>query len=178
MRLAWGLLWALLAQANKDVRLCDSDSPGAATPAYTAFIRSLYDAGLSTLPTQMPDNCNEFDTLNDIADMFNPLASVPGMQGADFRGRYAYCRSIHQNALNAGKGVGLTVSWPEALPQTYLDYSQPPPPYITQTLALDATPTQPHDFQAKTFRTTLWTSVYLRPPDGQVSPSFEGDEWD
>ena len=166
MRLAWGLwaAWALLANCNKDVRLCDSDSPGAATPAYTAFIRSLYAAGLSTLPMQMPDNCQQFDVLNDIADGLNPLSWVPGMGQADFQGRYAYCRSVHQNMLNAGKGVGLTVSWPDGMPRTYLDYDQPPS-YATQILSLDATPTQPHDFQANTFRTTLWTSIYLRPRD-------------
>ena len=152
------------------MRLCDSDSVGQSSSAYTQYIQFLYSQGLSTLPMTIPDNCNQFDLLNNIANTLNPLQWVPGLGNADAGGRHAYCDSILWNLANSKKGVGLTVSWPSSIPNSYLAYSNPPPLYVTQTISLNTDPTIKHDFVAKTYRTTVWTSLSFAKPDTYLLP--------
>jgi len=158
--------------ANSDIRICDTTDTALATPppAYTDYIRSLYRLGLSTESLIMPDNCNQYATLDTVA---NAISGAFGIQGnADAGGNHAHCESVYNNIQNAFKGVGLTVNWPSDLPSKYQDYTDlTPPAYTSQVINLMSTPSIQHDFVAKTLRTTVWTSVYLQRPsqyDGQV----------
>ena len=84
-------------------------------------------------------------------------------------GKHAYCNSVANNIANYAKGIGLSVSWPSNIPTDYLNYNNPPPSYISQQLKLNYNAiSQQHDFVAKTYRTTVWTSIYLTPPTGEV----------
>ena len=147
-----------------DIRICDTTNAALASPppAYTEYIRSLFRLGLSVESLTMPDNCNQYSTLNTFA---NEIAGAFGLQAnSDAGGNYANCNNIYNNIQNAAKGVGLTVHWPPTLPTTYQDYSNPPPSYTSQVINLMYDLTIRHDFVAKTLRTTAWTSVYLQRP--------------
>ena len=147
-----------------DIRICDTTNAALASPppAYTAYIRFLYSAGLSAESLTMPDNCDQYNGVN---TLFNGWGKIYGLNtNADVGGVHAHCNSIYNNIQNAAKGVGLTVHWPPTLPTTYQDYSNPPPSYTSQVINLIYDLTIRHDFVAKTLRTTAWTSVYLQRP--------------
>ena len=165
----------LAVAVGEEVAICDSNTDTVAVNLYSRFITYLYSAGLSTLPITKPANCDEYADVNKgiqwaLDHLSAPTVVVKEMGmgvTVDVEGRNAYCDSVTRNIENYHRGVQLTVNWPPELPQSF---AQAPP---TVVLTLQYDPAFQHDFVAKTYRTTVWTSVYLKPPaEGYVSPLY------
>ena len=156
-----------LVAADQNIELCNSNTNGPAIPAYTNYIRFLYQHGLSVLPITMPGNCDQYDVADLLVDgLVDTIPFVDALGGANFdiNQQHAYCNAVAQNILHAQAGTDLTVKWLTAWPVTYTQPFNPAPTYMTQVFTLMTDPTYTHNFVAKTYKTTVWTSVYLQPP--------------
>ena len=142
------------------VTVCDSSSSLKTAPlAYSNYIRYLYLSGLSILPLSKPDNCDEFGFGNDVVKgIILGITFGQAWVDVDIENRKAFCADVYQNILNYMAGVGLTVNWPLLLPKSYP--TNPP----THTLHLQYDSSYVHDFVAKSYKTTVWTSVWLMNP--------------
>jgi cysteine-rich repeat protein len=152
------------ANANTEIRVCDSLSPSLAAPKiYTDYIKELHNFKLYTTNLiELPSYCEDF-------------AEFTYYDSAEYR----ECETIKISISKFEAGKGLTVNWPtDYLIQTLAQATSSLvlPRYTTQTLRTryDTNENEPlHNFIAKTAQSTVWTSVTLDRPEGYTINPFK-----